>query len=205
MSIRVPARRARRAAPAETRARLVAATAREIERHGYHGTDSNRIALAAGYAPGTFYKHFVDKRAAFLAAYQAWVTDEWRQLEEIVADRPGGADGSGSAATRRARAAALVDFVLGHHRRFRGLRAALRALVATDPEVRRFHRAERRRQLERMGVGPDATQAQRARAALLLLEVERVADAVADGELRALGVDVARAREHLIERLSAAR
>ncbi len=55
----------------DTRDRLVAAAARAFNRAGYHGTDSNRIARAAGYAPATFYKHFADKRAIFVAATRA--------------------------------------------------------------------------------------------------------------------------------------
>ncbi len=178
-------RRARRGSPDDTRDRLVAATAREIERHGYHGTDSNKIARAAGYAPGSFYKHFPDKRAALLAAHARWVDAEWDALDALDD------------------AAAIVDFVLAHHRRWRGLRAAIRSLVATDPVVRRFHRAHRRRQLARMGAGPGAPASRRAAAALLLLEVERIADAVADGELAALGVGPAVMRGHLVARVKA--
>jgi AcrR family transcriptional regulator len=163
--------------PAETRTKLVAAAAREIERHGFHGTDTNRIARAAGYAPATFYKHFADKRAVLLAAHAAWVATEWDAIDA------------------RATAAQIVDFVIAHHRRWRGLRASLRVLVQTDPVVRRFHRAERRRQLARMGDRPGA--------AILLLEVERVADAIADGELASLGVAPAAARRHLIARVGA--
>src|SRR5439155_19483347 len=78
------ARRPRRGSPAETRARLVAAAAREFGRVGYDGTDSNRLARAAGYAPGTFYKHFADKRAIFLEAYRAWVTAEWVAIDRLL-------------------------------------------------------------------------------------------------------------------------
>ncbi len=187
MTVRLAPRRTVRGAPDDTRDRLVAATAREIERHGYHGTDSNRIARAAGYAPGTFYKHFPDKRAALLAAHARWVDSEWDALDGL--DEP----------------ARIVDFVVAHHRRWRGLRAAIRALVATDPVVRRVHRANRRRQLTRMGAGPAAPADRRADAALLLLEVERVADALADGELVALGVSRDAARAHLIDRVTAYR
>jgi AcrR family transcriptional regulator len=168
----------------------VIAAAREIERHGYHGTDSNRIARAAGYAPGTFYKHFVDKREALLAAHDAWVTAEWDRLRLIA---------GGNAARR---AAAMVDFIVGHHRRWRGLRASIHALLATDAGVRRFHRAQRRRQLARMGAGPGAPAARHAASVLLLLEVERVADAIATGELAALGVAPAVARRHLTRRVA---
>jgi AcrR family transcriptional regulator len=71
--------------------RLVAAGANEFNRVGYGGTDSNRIARAAGYAPGTFYKHFADKRDVFLAAYEAWVTAEWNTIGAIVRHRISGA------------------------------------------------------------------------------------------------------------------
>ncbi len=172
--------RRRRGSPDETRARLVAAAADEIERAGYHGTDTNRIARAAGYSPGTFYKHFPDKRAILLAAYEAWVTTEWRAIARVLAERRPPAE----------RAARIVDAVLAFHRRWHGLRASLRGLVAVDPAVRRFYRAQRRRQLDALRAlrhGAD-TPARRAADAFLLYTLERVCDAVAEGEPRALGV-----------------
>jgi AcrR family transcriptional regulator len=72
--------RPRRGTPAQTRERLVAAAAILFNRAGYHGTDSNRIARAAGYSTGTFYKHFKDKREIFLAAYETWVASEWKAV-----------------------------------------------------------------------------------------------------------------------------
>ena len=74
---RLKADRPRRGTPEQTRARLVTTAAEIFNRVGYHGTDSNRIAKEAGYATGTFYKHFKDKREAFLAVYESWVTSEW--------------------------------------------------------------------------------------------------------------------------------
>jgi len=177
------AERPRRGRPDETRARLVAAAAAECNRVGYRGTDSNRIARAAGYAPGTFYKHFRDKRAAFLAAYEAWVTAEWATIDAVL--RGGGA--------RDALAKRLVDDVLGMHRRWRGLRASLRALVAEDADARAFYRAQRRRQLALLTAlrGPASRARPRAQDALLLYTLERVCDAIADGEMRELGLAVA--------------
>lgn len=175
--------RPRRGAPADTRARLVAAAAAEFNRVGFRGTDSNRLARAAGYAPGTFYKHFPDKRDAFLAAYEAWVTAEWAAIGKIV--RQGG--------SRAALAERLVDATLALHRRWRGLRGSLRALVAEDAVARTFYRRQRRRQLEllaaldrRSGSAPHSREAD----AILLYTLERVCDAVADGELRELGLAV---------------
>src|SRR5260370_42471049 len=58
--------------PIETRGALIEAAARIFNSAGYHGTDSNRIAREAGYAPGTFYVPFPDNLAIFLAVYDNW-------------------------------------------------------------------------------------------------------------------------------------
>jgi AcrR family transcriptional regulator len=170
--------RPRRGTPGETRARLVEAAARVFNRVGYHATDSNRLARAAGYAPGTFYKHFADKRAIFLAVYDAWVTAEWAAVERAL-----GA-GSGDVATR------IVDEVLAYHRRWRVLRTSLQVLVRTDPGVRAAYRRQRARQL-RMLARLRARACARARPAaadlVLLYTLERTCDALADGEVEALG------------------
>lgn len=174
--------RPRRGSPADTRERLVAAAATVFNRVGYHGTDSNRLARAAGYAPATFYKHFADKRGILLAAYEAWVTAEWRAIAAALAAAP----------SLDERADRIVALVLAHHRRWKGLRASLRALVATDPVARRFHRGQRRRQLDvlaamrRDGARDSATA--RVDDALLLFTLERTLDAVAEGETSALGL-----------------
>ena len=173
--------RPRRGTPSETRDRLVAAAAEELNRAGFHGTDTNRIARAAGYAPGTFYKHFPDKRAVLLAAYAAWVATEWQAIGQVVAER-------GTVDTRATR---IVEAVLDYHRRWRGLRASVRGLVALDTTVRTFYWDQRRRQLESLRAlrrtAPSA--AARAADAHLLYTLERVCDAIVDGEARALGVD----------------
>lgn len=188
-----------RGTPEETRARLVAAAAEVFEREGYGGTDSNRLARAAGYAPGTFYKHFPDKRALFLAVYEEWVTREWTALAAVLGLGPA-AKGT-SAAPPGVRAATVVDLVLEHHRRFRGLRASLRALVATDDTVRDFYQAQRRRQLEWLGRGRAVER--RVSDALTLFTLERAADALADGEADALGLPATELRAQLIDLVAA--
>ncbi len=180
----VEARRPLRGDPADTRARLLVAAAEVFNRDGYHGTDSNRLARAAGYAPGTFYKHFPNKRAILLAAYAAWVGTEWGAIEQEL----GAGDRAATVAAR------IIDLVLDHHRRWRGLRSSLLALVATDPKVRRFYRAQRQRQLHMLAAlrkaahgpahSPEAD-------AVLLYTLERTCDAIANGELRDLGLGLA--------------
>lgn len=192
--------RPRRGRPQDTLARLVAAAAEEFNRVGYRGTDSNRLARAAGYAPGTFYKHFPDKRDAFLAVYEGWVTAEWAAIADVL--RKGGSRG---ALTER-----LVDAVLALHRRWRGLRGSLRALVAEDAVARTFYRRQRRRQLELLAELDRQTGSPHSREAdaFLLYTLERVCDAVADGELRELGLavepTVALLRDLVARRLGAA-
>ena len=52
--------------PKDTRSALLHAAEQIFREVGYYGTDSNRIARAAGYAPATFYKHFENKLEIFL-------------------------------------------------------------------------------------------------------------------------------------------
>ena len=172
--------RPRRGTPDDTRARLVASAADVFNRDGYHGTDSNRLARAAGYAPGTFYKHFTDKRAAFVAVYERWVAAEWATIDEDI--RRG---------DRRDLATRVVADVLRHHHRWRGVRASMLALVRTDAAVRGVYRRQRRRQLAllralraRHGFRPRTA----AEDAVLLYTLERTCDALADGEVIALGL-----------------
>lgn len=183
--------RPRRGLATDTRDRLVVTGAEVFNRDGYDGTDSNRIAREAGYAPGTFYKHFPDKKQLFLAVYDEWVSREWREVSATLSR--GGAPGD--------RAVQIVDMFLEHHRRWRGFRASLRALVSTDVEVRRFYVEQRNRQLEllpqlrREFGGREAT---REDDAALLFLIERSADALADGEADALRLDARGLRQLLV-------
>src|ERR1700723_572886 len=126
--------------PDETRRALIEAAARIFNSDGYHGTDSNRIAREAGYAPGTFYVHFADKLAIFLDVYENWVSAEWSSIEAILKS-----GGSARAIRRR-----LSRAVLEHHRKWRTFRASLRALSATDDRVHAVRVASRDRQIETM-------------------------------------------------------
>ena len=183
--------RPRRGRPEDTRDRLIAAAAEVFNKSGYRGTDSNRLARAAGYAPATFYKHFPDKRAIFLAAYEAWVTAEWEAVESIVRAR----------GERTLLAERLVDSTLARHRRWRGLRASLRALVAEDATARAFYRRQRRRQLRLLARLTSRDGRPRAEHAVLLYTLERVCDALADGELADLGLTVDEVTRLLRERV----
>jgi AcrR family transcriptional regulator len=193
---RLKADRPLRGTPAQTRARLVATAAQIFNRVGYHGTDSNRIAKEAGYATGTFYKHFKDKREAFLAVYETWITSEWDAIDsELSAGRK-----------PKETARRLVELAIDFHTKWRGLRASLIELVFTDEEVRRFYRSQRRRQLDviaqlRLRHGIPA--GRREDDAIHLFTTERTYDAIGQGELRALGLDHDIVIEAMVEKVFA--
>jgi AcrR family transcriptional regulator len=169
-------------APEETRGKLVAAAAKLFNSVGYFGTDSNRIARAAGYAPGTFYVHFADKLEIFLEVYRGWVDTEWRAIAAVIAPEQGAAACSQSLR--------IAQVVLQHHRDWRMFRASLRALTVTDARVHRARVAERARQIAQTSEllrsrGVSQTPA-RIYANLLLFEI--LCDAVADGDTATLGI-----------------
>jgi AcrR family transcriptional regulator len=171
-----------RGLPQQTRERLLEAAAEVFSRVGYHGTDSNQIAHQAGYATGTFYKHFKDKKELFLAVYERWVSNQWQAVSDAIA--------TGRTPGQIARA--LVQVSIDFHTKGRGLRSSLHVLVSSDPDVRRFYRQQRRKQLDTMArlrkeIGaPSRT---REEDAIHLYMTERVFDAIANGELAALGLD----------------
>jgi AcrR family transcriptional regulator len=74
---------------ADSRQRLEAAARRMFIERGYHATRPQDIARAADVGHGTFYLHFADKRACFLAFAEA-ARDE---LERFVGARLAGIDG----------------------------------------------------------------------------------------------------------------
>ena len=193
---RTPAGRPRRGTPEQTRERLITAAASQFNRFGFHGTDSNSIAKEAGYATGTFYKHFRDKREAFLAAYESWLAAEWKEVDDELSQMKKAEE------TARRIVALLIRF----HTAWRGLRASLMELVFSDPEARRFFRKQRRRQLDhivalrsRFTLPPQT----REEDAIFMCMTERVFDAIGQGEIQSLGLDQAAVIESMVERMHA--
>jgi AcrR family transcriptional regulator len=177
----VPRPRPPRSSPEETRERLVVTARVVFNRVGYFSTNSNAIAREAGYSPGTFYKHFNDKREIFLAAYESWVRDEWEELREELPQHK----------TVKQLASQLVYVVLDHHRSHAGFRASLRALIVTDEVVRKFVLEQRARQLDMLAhlrVRRGLPKKTRGEDWALLLLMERVCDSIASDETRELDV-----------------
>jgi AcrR family transcriptional regulator len=183
-------KRARPTKPARSTADLlIDAAAREFRAHGYGGTDSNKIAARAGFAPQTFYRHFADKLAIFIAVYRRWEDEEAAMVASLVEKRAG--------------AAALADAVVAHHRAWLLFRRSLRTLSVENETMRKARAESRLRQIRNAialtGTGTLETLAP------LLFQIERLTDAIAEGEFADLGVSESAAREALAKLLSALR
>jgi AcrR family transcriptional regulator len=181
---------ARKPEDASTRERLVAAAAAAFNGAGFHGTDTNRIARAAGFAPQTFYRHFEDKSAIFLAVYQAWEASQAAAVRD--------------AAKGRDPARSVAEAVIAHHRAWVGFRRSLRLLAIEDARVRAARTEGRLRQLAALRA---ASVSARPESGLIadLLCIERLADAIAEGEWRDLGVSEEEARGELVAAVRRAR
>ncbi|MEO7734314.1 MAG: hypothetical protein ABIY55_25375 [Kofleriaceae bacterium] len=94
----------------------------------------------------------------------------------------------------------LADAIVAHHRDYLLFRRSLHQLALADPAVRRARAESRRRQLERIGawVGKPLSPTT---GAPLLLQIERLSDAIAEGELDDLGVAPVAARGALTDLL----
>ncbi|MFA5121788.1 TetR/AcrR family transcriptional regulator [Zavarzinia sp.] len=157
-----------------TATRLVAAAMAEFCEHGYGGTDSNRIARRAGFAPQTFYRWFQDKAAVFVAAYEDWQAAERDLLLPLLAANAPGHS--------------LAAAILAHHRDFRLFRRSLRQLAVEQPAIRRARAESRQRQIAALGALAPAPGPDPAELAVALFEIERLADAAAEGEFADLGL-----------------
>jgi AcrR family transcriptional regulator len=161
--------------PDSTPARLIAAASEEFRRRGYSGTDTNRIARRAGFAPQTFYRWFRDKTQIFLAVYRAWEEEERAVLARLM--------------SANAPSSQVVAAILKHHRVYRIFRRSLRQLTLEDPTVRKARAQSRTRQIERIRASMGAAARDFSEVATLLLQIERLCDGIADDEFADLGVD----------------
>lgn len=165
----------------KTSDRLIDAALGEFAEKGFDGTHTNAIARAAGFAPQTFYRHFPDKLTIFVAVYERWQRDEAQFLKAMLGERRGSRD--------------MAERIVSHHREHRQFRRDLRRLAVETDVVRTARRNSRDKQLDFIG-GFD-----RDRQAARLLQVERLADAIAEGELRDLGLNEGAAIDEIAARI----
>jgi AcrR family transcriptional regulator len=158
-----------------TAEKLIRAATSEFNEHGFPGTDTNRIARRAGFAPQTFYRWFGDKTEIFIKVYERWQHEEASMLQRLLA--------------KDASDARLVQAVVTHHRRFRIFRRSLRHLSIEDDVVRKARAQSRLNQIAQIRKWNPAQPASTADLAVALFKIERLADALAEGEFDDMGID----------------
>ena len=166
----------------QTAAKLIEAAAREFQEHGFTGTDSNRIARRAGFAPQTFYRWFSDKTEIFIAVYHRWVREEFEAGDALRARGAGDLE--------------LIDAVIAHHSAYAIFRRSLRQLTVEDEQVRKARAASRGDQIEQILARFPGRSAEQT--AIFLLQFERLCDALVDGEFADLGVSEDAVRRELL-------
>lgn len=158
----------------DTRQMLIAAATDEFNERGYDGTDTNRIARRAGFAPQTFYRWFDDKTEIFIAVYEQWQQAEVGVLRGLLA--------------KNAADARLVEACVEHHRAYLRFRRSLRQLTYESEKVRAARAASRLRQIAFLQ-SLKTTPSDPAVLAATLFQLERLSDALAEGELGDMDLD----------------
>ncbi|WP_329672213.1 helix-turn-helix domain-containing protein [Aquabacterium sp.] len=174
-----PRRMSRRAdAPAaageDTRTLLLRAAATEFIEHGFAGTDTNRIARRAGFAPQTFYRWYKDKIDIFVQVYQVWEDAETAILGELMA--------------RQATSLQIAEALAEGQRSFLIFRRHLRQLAYDHPEIKQARADSRKRHIAALREWQPRLTADDATVAAILLQLERLCDAIAEGELADMGL-----------------
>jgi AcrR family transcriptional regulator len=165
---------------------LLKAAAREFNEHGFGGTDTNKIARRAGFAPQTFYRWFQDKEEIFIQTYELWTREEFGALNTLL--------------VKNASDARLARAVVAHHKAYLVFRRSLRQLSVENKIVRAARARSRLNQIEYVkSLSPNVARDDGSLAALLL-QTERLADALAEGEFRDMGVNK-KAGEEALARL----
>lgn len=176
----LPERRVRK----DTAEKLLQAAVSEFNEHGFDGTDTNRIARRAGFAPQTFYRWFQDKVEIFIKVYERWQQEEAAVLRKLLADK--------------ATDARLVQACVAHHRAYLLFRRSLRRLSIENPKVRSARAHSRLSQIGHLKSMATNRSAAVADLAATLLQFERLCDALAEGEFADMGLDGKAGEEALI-------
>jgi AcrR family transcriptional regulator len=158
----------------ETARKLLAAAASEFNEEGFAGTDTNKIARRAGFAPQTFYRWFADKTDIFIRVYEDWQQQEVGILRRLLAEN--------------APDAQLARACVAHHKAYLRFRRSLRQLSLEDDRVRAARAQSRLRQIDFLKSGRE-TPAEPASLAAVLFQLERLSDALAEGEVADMGLD----------------
>ena len=180
----------RRRDPAHTRRSLKIAARNLFNTEGYFATDSNRIARAAGFAPGSFYRHFTDKLEIFIEVYRDWHWEHMQELERALS----------LTADNTEISIQMSEIILHFYGQWKIFRASIRMIELTVPQLSAF-KNQRRVELVDLLVlqRKKLLLAPRSRNDLVtfILVLECLADAHLDGEYTLAGLSDEASKEEL--------
>ncbi|MFT3857098.1 MAG: TetR/AcrR family transcriptional regulator [Aquabacterium sp.] len=168
--------------PADTRTRLLQAAMTEFIEAGFAGTDTNRIARRAGFAPQTFYRWFDDKTAIFIEVLRVWEEVEWALLRSVIE-------------TQDIDPMQMAEACVESIRPFLTFRRNLRTVLASVPDIRAVRQEGRQRLLA--ALAQSNPKLDRETLGSLIVQFEQLCDAIAQGELTDLGLSGAIAMQDL--------
>lgn len=158
----------------DTRTRLLEAAMSEFIEAGYAGTDTNRIARRAGYAPQTFYRWFKDKAAVMAEVLAVWDEAELAMWQAIIQDQ-------------HLSAAELAESFVDNLRPFLTFRLNLRAVLQQVPDIA-TRRGQSRRQLIQTLMPLVVGRLDQELLGSLLVQIDQLGEAIAWGDLADLGL-----------------
>lgn len=141
---------------------------------GYAGTDTNRIARRAGYAPQTFYRWFKDKAAVMAEVLTVWDEAEMAMWRAVIEDQ-------------HLTAPELAESCVDNVRPFLTFRQNLRAVQQQVPDIA-ARRTEGRRRLMQELTPLVAGRLGRESLGSLLVQIDQLGEAIARGDLADLGL-----------------
>jgi AcrR family transcriptional regulator len=126
----------------KTREKIIASGKKLFCERGYYATSSKKIARHAGVATGTFYNHFVDKKALLIEIHRLHVARVHEELERLLFEE----------AIQRAKIIdglsmmkKIVRLVYRTHESSPELHREINVLSLTDPDFAEMDRIERNR------------------------------------------------------------
>jgi AcrR family transcriptional regulator len=156
----------------DTATRLLQAAMAEFIEVGYAGTDTNRIARRAGFAPQTFYRWFADKTAILTSVLNVWEEVEQAVLQSLFDEQ--------DASTLQ-----LAEACVENIRPFLTFRRNLRAVASSQPEIRAVRAAGRQRLLA--WLAQQRPREQVTQLASWLVQFDQLCEAIAEGQFIDLG------------------
>jgi AcrR family transcriptional regulator len=112
-----------------TRNHILDTALEQFSQYGYHGTNTKKIAAAAGVATGSIYRYFKDKKTIFLAVSEHLEAEMKKSIFEA------GANLIFQTKDHKAGLSAFIQFVIDSHKKNRRFHREVLAMAVLDEQM----------------------------------------------------------------------